>query len=151
EPTVQINYWLPGKITITDSELVVSLALNGARLFAATWGGGVFRSEDSGETWEQVNEGLASEESDDPLYVKTFITTERSLLTGTQMGIFTTSDNGDHWRETNAGFTRRPVDRMFQLNGQIYATNIGAGAFASPDSGRNWNAVSFPEEVARTS
>jgi hypothetical protein len=66
------------------------------------------------------------------------------------MGVFTTSDNGGRWRETNNGFARRPVDRMFALNGQIYATNIGAGAFASKDNGLSWNAAAFPEEVART-
>jgi photosystem II stability/assembly factor-like uncharacterized protein len=58
EPTTQIEYWLPGKITIDESQEVRSLALFGTRLFAATWGGGVFRSEDNGEDLGTDQRGL---------------------------------------------------------------------------------------------
>ncbi len=150
EPDEQVDYWLPGKVTIQDSKEVRSLATVNSRLFAATWGGGVFRSEDNGETWQQSNDGLEMEETADSLYVTSFIPSGRQFLAGTKMGVFTTTDNGGRWRETNNGFARRSVDRMFALNGQIYATNIGAGAFASKDNGLSWNATAFPEEIART-
>ena len=91
EPTEQVGYWVPGKVTITAAEQVTALTALGNRLFAATWGGGVFRSEDAGETWQPVNEGLEWEETDDPLFVKTLMPAApagRRLLAGTRLGVF---------------------------------------------------------------
>ncbi|MBI1761489.1 MAG: hypothetical protein HYR56_08650 [Acidobacteria bacterium] len=127
EPAVQVSYWLPGKETISASEQVTTLAAVNTRMFAGTWGGGVFRSEDGGESWEPVNEGLNWEETFDPLYVKAVMPAGRRLLVGTRLGVFATVNNGEQWRESNNGFARRPVEGMFELNRKVYATNIGAG------------------------
>jgi photosystem II stability/assembly factor-like uncharacterized protein len=150
EPTLQVSYWLPHKETFEYGKQVRTLAMVNSRVFAATWGGGVFCSEDKGETWDQVNEGLDLEESYDSLYVSSFIKSGRRLLAGTKVGIFATPEHEVRWQESNSGLARRSVDRLFSLNGQIYATNIGAGAFASKDNGLNWNAAEFPEQIVST-
>ena len=46
---------------ITSKEMahtVEALATSGAILYASTFGGGVFRSEDTGDSWITVNNGL---------------------------------------------------------------------------------------------
>lgn len=150
EPALQVSYWLPGKETIDAGAQVTTLATVNSRMYAGTWGGGVFRSEDGGEYWEPVNEGLNWEETFDPLYVKAFMQSGRRLLAGTRLGVFATVNNGEQWRESNRGFARRPVDGMFALNQKVFATNIGAGAFATGDNGLTWASVNFSEDVAKT-
>lgn len=150
EPAVQVTYWLPGKETIDAGAQVTTLAAVNSRLYAGTWGGGVFRSEDGGEYWEPVNEGLNWEETFDPLYVKAFVQSGRRLLAGTRLGVFATVNNGEQWRESNNGFARRPVEGMFELNRKVYATNIGAGAYTTGDNGLTWAPVTFSEDVAQT-
>jgi hypothetical protein len=39
---------------------------------------------------------------------------------------------------------------MFALNQKVFATNIGAGAFATGDNGLTWDSVTFSEDVAKT-
>ncbi|NOT58891.1 MAG: hypothetical protein HOP19_01565 [Acidobacteria bacterium] len=151
EPTTPVVYWLPGKVTIEEGQQVTSLSAMNNRLFAATWGGGIFCSDDGGENWEQTNTGLEWEETDDPLYVKTLQPTARWMLAGTRVGVFMTPNNGESWRESNEGFARRPVDGMFILNRKQYLTNLGMGAFVSGDNGLSWDAKPFSEDVARTS
>ena len=151
EPAGQIRYWLPGKVTIDAGEQVMSLTAVNTRVYAATWGGGVFRSEDCGETWEAFNAGLERDETYDSLYVGSFAPAGQRLLAGTRLGLFSTDINfGQGWNESNNGFARRSADGLFELNRQSYATNIGAGAFASKDNGLSWNAVTLSEDVART-
>lgn len=150
EPETQVNYWLPGKVTITDGEQVTTVAAMNGKAFAATWGGGVFRSDDAGEHWYAANDGLEWADSEEPLYVKTLQPASRYLLAGTRTGVFLTPNNGEQWRESNDGFARRPVDGMFVMNGKHYATNLGAGAFVSRDNGLTWDSQTFSEDIAKT-
>jgi photosystem II stability/assembly factor-like uncharacterized protein len=150
EPETQVRYWLPGKVTIADSEQVTTLTTMNNKLFAATWGGGVFRSDDAGQNWFPLTEGLQWEDSDEPLYVKTLQPAGRYLLAGTRLGVFLSPNLGNEWKESNDGYARRPVDGMFTLERKIYATNLGTGAYVSGDNGLTWDARTFPENVAKT-
>ncbi|MCS6807671.1 MAG: hypothetical protein RML40_03170 [Bacteroidota bacterium] len=60
-------------------------------LFAATSGFGVFRSADSGRTWNPVNTGLTA------LTVNTLFTDGSTIYAGTTNGLFRTIDAGQRW------------------------------------------------------
>ena len=69
---------------------------DGRRLYAATGRGGVFRSEDEGETWREINEGV--------LYKETWSIAQHSktgeLYVGTgPSSVFKSTNGGDAWTD----------------------------------------------------
>jgi photosystem II stability/assembly factor-like uncharacterized protein len=69
---------------------------DGRRLYAATSRGGVFRSDDSGRSWREINEGVVYKEAWS--LAQHAETGELVLGTG-PTAIFKSDDGGDHWTE----------------------------------------------------
>ena len=81
---------------------------NSARLFAGTTSGGVFRSLDSGATWQAVNDGFDSGQFPVGFVFTTAVDPTRPSIVyaGTDTGgIFRSLDGGDHWELTSDGLT----------------------------------------------
>ena len=78
-------------------------------LFAGT-PGGVFRSVDGGDTWEEINQGLTNTNVR-ALVVSPAFAIDDTLFAGTNGGVFRSTDRGDTWQEINqdaaSTFTRR--------------------------------------------
>lgn len=66
------------------------------RLYAATSRGGVFRSEDRGESWREINDGIVFKEA---WSLAQHPTTGELVLGTGPTAIFKSSDGGDHWSE----------------------------------------------------
>jgi len=67
---------------------------NPAIFYAGTYGGGVFKSIDSGKTWKKSSNGLEN------LYVKSLAMDQDNpnrIFAGTDRGVFVTNDNGNSW------------------------------------------------------
>ncbi len=62
------------------------LCFGASNLFAATWGGGVFLTQNPGTTWSAINDGLTN------LYIRTLIVNGTNIFAGT--------DNGGIWRRS---------------------------------------------------
>ncbi len=147
--------------------LLISLAapvIFSASLFALpisctpTTDGGVFRSSDGGETWQQKvviskNQTIAGT---DVLFIKIDSIDPKIIYAGTKGdGIFKSMDGGDVWyrlNETNTVFTKRanvydmaidPKNPNILYVG-TYQDRFGR-LFRSPDAGKSW------EEVYRVS
>ena len=70
------------------------------RLYLATWGGGVFISQDGCQSWRSSNEGLGS------LYVNTIAidpTNPDTIYAGTDSGAYISFNGGETWGEVNEG------------------------------------------------
>ena len=87
--------------------------------------GGVFRSTDNGDNWNQINNGLPS-----TTVVAFGISDSDDIFAGTFGGVFSSTDNGDNWSETNTGLTDPNVTAfVIQSNGDIFAATQGGGVF----------------------
>ena len=114
-------------------------------IYAATDGGGVFKSTNAGADWSPINSGLPTKE----IYVLTIDPkVTRTLYIGTSYGIFKSTNGGDSWMAINTGLgwipdsmkaTTLAVDpKMTQT---IYVgCNTGA-IFKSTDGGANWREI----------
>lgn len=109
-----------------------------AVMFAATRGEGVFRSTDSGHTWEQANEGLENlfantvvvDPSDSQ---RVFAGTGESAFKGdTGAGVYLSTDGGDSWVNVY-GMHAESIAINPQNPAEVYAT--GAPPVVSSDDG----------------
>jgi photosystem II stability/assembly factor-like uncharacterized protein len=103
-------------------------------------GGGVFRSNDSGDIWTAVNTGL-------PPYVGVRMLvidpgTPSTLYAGSEYGdgVFKSTDSGASWTAiTNMNVWELAIDP--HTPSTLYAGTDGYGVFKSTDSGGGWSAV----------
>ncbi len=108
------------------------------KVYAGTYGGGVYVSEDNGDNWRRINEGLN--------YLRPYIYS-RSLFINSKDDIFATSgrkihyssDNGNSWHYNDDGiaestgiysFTENPTGKMFAATDK--------GVYELNDSSRKW-------------
>jgi photosystem II stability/assembly factor-like uncharacterized protein len=113
-----------------------ALAVFGATVYAGTYGSGVFRSDDSGDSWTTVNEGLTDQKVCALLAVN-----EDTVFAGTaEGGIFRTIDGGDSWVEGNAGLTNTMVDELAIVGNTIYA-GMREELVYTIDGGESWQPV----------
>lgn len=129
-------------------------------VFAATCGGGVYRSTDAGRTWRRWSNGI-----DHPCVTSLVMDPADALVlyAGTdRTSVYRTGDGGLTWREGNDGLRRsnshKPVLSLavsFANPGWVFAGVDDSGLFVSIDAGVHWNKVDFnppwrwrPEGVA---
>ncbi len=121
-----------------------SMCINAARdMFIGTWSG-IYRSQDKGQTWQPINNGLTN------LNIESIVChrTTQNLFAGTyQGGIFRSTENGNSWTDVNSGIanytTLNILDITFSSSGDaIYAAGAknggGGGVYRSTNGGDSW-------------
>jgi len=110
-------------------------------VYAASFGGGVFKSMNWGQSWSTANVGL----TDHDAYSLAMDPTDPMVLfAGTGTRIFKTTDGGKTWSESGTGY---PGMEAFDVvihprsPNTVYATTNGNGVFKSTDGGSTWSAV----------
>ncbi len=94
---------------------------------------GVFRSQNSGQTWTQANEGLV----DTIISTITYNADNDLLFAGSgSQGIFRSSDNGDNWQ--GAGLDGRSIIDLTASPAGVIFAGTAAGVFRSKDEGNSW-------------
>jgi ligand-binding sensor domain-containing protein len=97
-------------------------------IFAGTYGSGIFRSTNNGDTWVETPFGLTHR------FIFALAIHQRGdIFVGTNGGgVFRSLDNGGNWRDLNSGLTNLQVRTLaINASGYIFAGTIGAGVFRS--------------------
>lgn len=123
--------------TSTVKELVVGP--DGESLFAVTLEHGVFRTDDSGQTWQLAGEGMGP-------YVRTLtIGPDGKSLFAVNVGdrVFRSDDNGRTWQPTSQELI---VASVWTLIGgpdakSLFAGTIDSGVLRSDDDGQTWQSA----------
>ncbi len=119
-----------------------ALAVSGANLFAGIGGsplvasGGVYRSNNNGESWTAANAGLPSNTS-----ILSLAVSDANLYAGTDSaGVFRSTNQGESWTAANAGLTNLRV-RALAVSGANLFAGTDRGVFRSSNQGGSWTAV----------
>ncbi len=134
------QYWQ--KMSGFPSMYVHALAIDGnGRIFAGSFGNGVYRSTDHGTTWIQLISGLTNHKVQ-----SICVQPSGNVFVGTDSGgIYRSIDNGTTW--TNVGLNGKAVLSIaIKSSGEIFA-GVGfsgiddGGVFRSTNNGDSWEAV----------
>lgn len=107
-----------------------------ARLLYAGTATGVFRSRDSGQTWERPAGSMLVQ---NVLSLVVDATWEDRLYAGTSLGLYSTANGGDSWEQVESvgdgilALATGPVG-----SGLIYAGTFGRGVFSHADGDSAW-------------
>ncbi len=113
---------------------------NNGRLYAGTWGFGVFTSADNGATWTAVNNGLGSH----LMVTGLTITPDNSVFAGTfSGGVFKTVNQGTNWSVASPSY-QFIWTMAATTDGKLFAGTYGDGLYRSDDNGASWTKTFFP-------
>lgn len=147
----------------TFSSLVSRLGLEGGtitalvtspsdprRMYAGTYSGGVYRSDDGGVTWQETNTGLGN------LYIQSMVihpTRPDIAYAGTyKSGVYRTTDGGNSWQVASSGLNREPIVYDMAIDPRspdtLYAGTRsaginppwGGGVWKTTNAGQSWKA-----------
>ena len=116
---------------------------NSNTIYAAIWGGGVFKSTNGGATWTPTNSGLTNGQVDvlaiDP-------SNSNIVYAGTYGGVFKSTNGGSTWTAMNSGLDNDDVTSLAIDPGNpntVYAAILGyyGGVFKSTNGGGSWSAI----------
>jgi len=128
-------------------ENINSLAFSGTELFAGTWGSGVLLSNNNGENWTEVNNGLTNHT------VLSLVVSGMNLFAGTfRGGVFLSTNSGENWKAVNDGLGSLDVFAFAVSSGPnifagTYKNNYHSGGetsggiFLSTNNGTKWISV----------
>lgn len=114
------------------NNLTNSLAVFNSKIFAGTFGSGVFRSSNNGKTWVAVNNGLVDS------VISSLAVNGKSLYAGTNGGVYLSDNYGNSWTRI---FSENYVQSIAITKGDLYVTTRGNGIFVSQNKGMNWTAL----------
>jgi len=130
----------PAGTNVTQNALLIH-PLAPQIMFLGTFGGGVARTTDGGESWHYVNNGLQM-----GCISALAMSASRSgtLYAGTDgAGVFKTTSYGDEWHQCKTGLTDYFV-RAFAFdpqNDQVVHLATCPGYYQSEDEGTTWSAI----------
>jgi len=123
-------------------------------LFAGTWGNGVYKSADGGDSWSTVNSGIP------PLiyYLDVYAlalspgyASDRTLFVGSPCGVLKSTDGGTSWSTADTGLLSPDVpcpdiltlalSPGYAADLTLFAGTLEKGVFKSTNGGASWNAV----------
>jgi len=126
-------------------------------LYAGTWGSGVYRSADGGQSWQLASEGL------DVLYINSLAlhpSNDAILYAGTQGGgVYKTIDSGETWSPTGVMFDQAIVydleidqnapDTVYAATRRPSTLTSGGGVYKTTNGGTSWTPANtgLSEEV----
>jgi len=107
-------------------------------VFAGTWGDGIYRSSDLGESFVKSASGLDSYNSK---YINEISFNLNTIFIATNGdGVYKSVDNGNSWVKSNEGIRNLRVMSVLATGTKtVYASTKGDGVFRSTDNGDTWN------------
>jgi len=121
-------------LTNMQSKDVRTMVVDGdGYLYAGTWGFGVFKSTDDGDSWTEVNTGLGY-----MLAIQAMtVTSDSHLFVGSVGGGVSMSINGGtSWSKLNVGYDF--IWALASSSDKVFAGTYGDGLYISDDDGATW-------------
>jgi photosystem II stability/assembly factor-like uncharacterized protein len=113
-------------------------------------GGGVFRSIDRGQTWEEASKGLPyGERGSLAPSINTLAVIGAKIYAGVDdCGLFFSDNQGRSWTEATRDLRGLTVNGLVRKGEKLFAATWEDGVFVSLDQGRHWKATGafFPEK-----
>ncbi len=140
--TMTKNNWISVNEGLTTTD-ILSLVVNGADIYAGTFGKGVFRSTNNGTNWAPVNNGLTINNVNTLLVnINHNQTGDTSIFAGTYDyllggGIFKSTNNGTNWIKSDSGLSNFEV-RALTIKDTILFAGTAGGVFRSTNNGISW-------------
>ena len=148
-PLYAQNFWKT--LAFPDSTDIRCIAVNSTEdIFVGTGSdggtGGVFRSQDEGQTWEFVlNIGSVG-------VLSLAINSEGTIYAGTNSGqnIWASYNNGQNWEQIVMPYTENVVKIYCKGPDTLYVSQWAGGALLlrSPDGGLNWETIYSTQNVS---
>ncbi|MGA9119313.1 MAG: T9SS type A sorting domain-containing protein [Bacteroidota bacterium] len=155
--------WIPANVGLPSTALsVTSLVIFGSRIFAASYGGGVFTSPDTAWTsspaddvatlgslmkssadgaWTPLNNGLQNLNVNSLIVSSTAGAVGSTFVAGTDAGIFLSSDSAASWSAVDDGPTNAGIIALAAHGPQLFAATSAGSIFLSTDQGTHWKQV----------
>jgi hypothetical protein len=124
-----------------EIDFVVVAPSNPTIVYASSRFGGVFRSINSGQTFDPTVEGLPTEQVQ---CLAVSPTDSGTLYAGGFSGAFKSTDSGNTWAPLGGGFPSGIVNSMLvdpSNASTVYAAGTGGTLVKSTDAGATWNAI----------
>jgi photosystem II stability/assembly factor-like uncharacterized protein len=151
-PAVAAAPWEP---VGPEGGMVVSLALDPASpdtLYAATGGGGIFKTTDRAVTWSPAGAGLSPRRARAAVVDPQAPATLYAAVSGG--GVYKSIDAARTWRPANAGLPANAEGQVLALDPSSPATlyvsifpNDGEGVYRSADGGATWTRLGLEERA----
>ena len=127
-----------------NSDSVQTIAVQGKRLYAGTYDGLIYLSEDMGDSWISINDGVMHGEILTVLPIN-----DNTVFMGTLgNGVFRTTDAGDSWVECNTGIINTNVSKLEVIGDKLY-TVVGKNIVYSADGGETWLPINNPSKQSK--
>lgn len=120
--------------------------LDNSTVYAATGGGGVFKSEDSGFTWVAVNRGMSNQD----VLCLILDAAGTNLYAGTSGGVFQSQDGGAVWTRHVQGLTDWKVQTLAEAGSRLVAGTATRGIFWTSDIGSGWTEAATNVNAQKT-
>ncbi len=105
-------------------------------VLAGSFGSGIFRSDDRGQSWVSTNEGLT-----DPFVLSLVTAPDGTVYAGTfRAGVFRSQDRGKSWHALNKGLQGLQVKALLVTKNALYA-GTGQGVDRYSKDGDQWRVV----------
>jgi photosystem II stability/assembly factor-like uncharacterized protein len=104
-------------------------------MYAGTWGLGIFRSTDNGNSWAQSNSKLTN------LNITALLVESDTVFAGTDGGVFMSTNTGVSWMARSKGLTNPSIKELAYCGQTLYAGIVHGGVYISRDHGENWSAA----------
>ena len=126
-----------------------TIAIRESSVYAGTKYQGILRSDDHGETWKPINDGLPflGDEDDEP---RTYSRLTRIIVpsSGTVIammplrGTYTSTDRGETWHDvTDPWFRGGAVSSMTEFDGYLWGASSTGAMLRSLDNGQTWEYI----------
>ena len=122
-----------------------AIAKQGERIYSGTSDGLVYLSEDMGDSWISINDGVMHGDVLTLLPIN-----ENTVFIGTSRnGVFRTTDAGNSWVGCSTGIINTDVSKLDVIGDKLY-TVVGKNIVYSADGGDTWLPVNDPSKQSKS-
>ncbi len=133
----------PGATAPSDHILALHVDPTGLYVSSAKYGTdtrGIFKSNNIGRSWKQINEGILNGDI-------FFITRHGNYhYLGGQDGVYVKPVNSEKWERRSNGLLNTTIHAIEYYQGKLFIATHGLGLQASSDNGKTWQKIDLPED-----